>query len=136
MGFFKKVIIFVSVGANFLFAFSASPKVVPQNEYLLLKDKSEACHNEIEEKIKNILDISKLKISKQTFADSSYLYLTNQKQKPFEDNNPMQGDVNANLIFLLHKNSNSCYISLVDEKNKILKSLKLKECSCQKVKKE
>ena len=128
MEFFKKVIIIFSISLVSAFAFSKKPSLVLEEEFALLKNKNETCFKEIEKELANMLDIKKIKISRSTFIDNSYLYLSNQKNRPFEKTNKMQGYVDANLVFLLHAFNNSSYISLVDEKNKILKSKKIKNC--------
>lgn len=128
MGFFKKVATLVFIFSSIAFAFSKKPTSVLKEEFALIKSENEACYKEIEKKVANILDIKKIKISRSTFVDNSFLHLSNQKNRPFEKTNKMQGYVDANLIFLLHLKDGFTYISKVDEKNKILKSKRVKNC--------
>ncbi len=134
MGFFKKIITLVFIFSSVAFAFSKKPAYVLKEDFALLKSENEVCYKEIEKELANILDIKKIKISRSTFIDNSFLHLSNQKNRPFEKTNKMQGYVDANLIFLLHLKDDFTYISLVDEKNKILKSKRVKNCETFKAK--
>ncbi len=135
MEFFKKIITIFFIFIGTVFAFSKKPTLVLKEEFALIKNKNETCYIEIEKKVSNILDIKKIKISRLTFEDSSFLHLSNQKNRPFEKDNKMQGLVSSNLIFLLHIKDDISYISLVDEKNTILNSRELKSCDTFKAKK-
>ncbi len=128
MVFFKKIIVVFAIFLTTAFAFSKKPSTVLERDFILLKEINEACYEEIELKISKMLNISKIKISRDTFKDSSFVHITNQKNRPFEKNNKMQGYVGANLKFLLHLKDNSSHISLVDDKNTILNSKQVKNC--------
>ncbi len=135
MGFFKKVITIFFIFISTTFAFSKKPTLVLKEEFALIKNKNESCYVEIEKKVSNILDIKRIKILRSTFTDNSFLHLSNQRNRPFEKENKMQGLANSNLIFLLHIKDDVSYISLVDEKNKVLSSRELKSCETSKAKK-
>lgn len=128
MGFFKKIIIVFAIFLTTAFAFSKKSSTVLERDFILLKQINEACYEEIELKISKMLNISKIKISRDTFKDSSFVHITNQKNQPFEKDNKMQGYVGANLKFLLHLKDSSSHISLVDDKNTILNSKQVKKC--------
>jgi hypothetical protein len=128
MGSFKKFLAFFTLGFHALLGFSATPKVVLQKDFVLIDEKNQICHQELERKIKKILNISHFKLSKSAFSKDPHLFLTNQKEELFSHKSPLQGYAGAHKIFLLHKKNNHLYISLVDSKDKPLKSELLKDC--------
>jgi hypothetical protein len=133
MGYFKKGIAYLLITVNTLFAFSAQPKVVEKKDFALLVNISESEQKEIENAIKKILNIEKVRISKLSFKDDAHLYLTNKKEEPFSHQSPMQGVVDADKIFLLYFKGEKLFIALVDNHDKVLKNQQLLNCVAKRV---
>ena len=126
MDFFRKVVAFFAVGLSSLSAYSSQPKVVLEEDFAL---SSGVCHVEIEQKMRDMLDIKALSISKSAFTKEPHLHLTNQKM----GSDPLKASLDSYKIFLLHVKDSDCFISLVDAKNKPLTSKKLQNCNCKKI---
>jgi len=126
MDFFRKVVAFFAVGLSSLSAYSSQPKVVLEEDFALT---SGECHLEVEKKMRDMLDIKTLSISKSAFTKEPHLHLTNQKM----GSDPLKASMDSYKIFLLHVKDSDCFISLVDTKNKPLSSKKLQNCSCKKI---
>jgi uncharacterized protein YlbG (UPF0298 family) len=116
MDFFKILILFIILYGTTVFSFSKKHETIKKDNFVFLKAYNSECIADIQSKIKVILNIDDIKLSKQIFINSQYLDIRNR-----------QGIYKR---FLLHDCNSGCCISYVNDKNSVIKSEKLQRCHC------
>lgn len=105
---------------------------IQKKHHALLAAHGDECLDEIQAAMQEMLRIDNIKFSPDIFKTSSTLTLSNIRTN--EHNPQKEGGFDSDIYtarFLLHKESQTCLISLVDSSGKALKTRSLSKCQCK-----
>lgn len=95
--------------------------------YLLKKGQNEACYQELEHVLSQLISAQHLSISKDIFSKNSSLYLTN-RQNGILSPSPIYNDRSSSKHLKLYKNGERLLVTLLDKKDKVIKEEILHNC--------
>jgi hypothetical protein len=97
----------------------------------LLSGYNDVCHSEIEKKIKAILKIKSLRLSKEVFQKEEEVILSNIKvSDAISSTSDMSSSPYSSYYLILHTNDAECLLSLLDKKKNVIKRVQLTKCKC------
>lgn len=124
---------FISAIAAFFMMIVAgcSMPLAQKEQGALLLHPEEACLEQLVPAIREVTGLQHVRISKNPFAGSDTVVLTNHPRHPYPADDPLVGVAGSEKIVRLLKAGERCFVALIDETGKIVRKVPLTRCRCQ-----
>jgi hypothetical protein len=115
-----------------MFVTACSMPLAQPMQRALLVEPSEDCLSQLLPAIREVTGLSRIKLSKNPFAKSDTLVLTNHpREHQIPANDPLIGVIGSEKIVRFYKSDKSCFVALLDEQGQIVKRAMLSKCRCK-----